>query len=384
MAYKIYKKGAYIVIIDTVSGAQWELNSAQTQIKKSATTPDNYDILLNDVSKLKVNLADLQVEAGTAYSEAAWDTFRYEQTGSENSATIATSDLSLSGTLSVDTIDEFTADTGVTIDGALIKDAAFDTNVAAAGVTLSGTTLAADGTDANIDITLTPKGTGDVVTASVALSDGSVSDLAVKLGADKNNGIYGVSDTQLGVAVEGTLVAGFNTTGLFTDIISEQVGGNGVTIDGLLIKDGAVGNTAIVNIPVGVAATSGILGMGTVPIELLPAPAAGTYYDWEVRLEHTHVTTGYTLTGDIYVCGGLASYYGAYLSNWASGGSNQWVIMRPSPDFLGTVGADDYPTYSGQGLADSLVLTTLNGTDPTLGDGTWRAIITYTVRTFGA
>jgi len=35
----------------------------------------------------------------------------------------------------------------------------FDTNVAAAAVTLSGTTLAADGTDANIPITITPKGT---------------------------------------------------------------------------------------------------------------------------------------------------------------------------------------------------------------------------------
>lgn len=38
----------------------------------------------------------------------------------------------------------------------------FDTNVAAAGVTLVGTTLAADGTDANINIDLTPKGTGMV------------------------------------------------------------------------------------------------------------------------------------------------------------------------------------------------------------------------------
>lgn len=38
----------------------------------------------------------------------------------------------------------------------------FDTNVAAAGVTLAGTTLAADGTDANIGIAITPKGTGAV------------------------------------------------------------------------------------------------------------------------------------------------------------------------------------------------------------------------------
>jgi hypothetical protein len=38
----------------------------------------------------------------------------------------------------------------------------FDTNVASAGVTLSGTTMAADGTDANITIQLNPKGNGGV------------------------------------------------------------------------------------------------------------------------------------------------------------------------------------------------------------------------------
>jgi hypothetical protein len=46
----------------------------------------------------------------------------------------------------------------------------FDTNVAAAGLTLSGTTLAADGTDANISITLTPKGTGDLALGAFDLT----------------------------------------------------------------------------------------------------------------------------------------------------------------------------------------------------------------------
>jgi len=46
----------------------------------------------------------------------------------------------------------------------------FDTNVAAAGVTLSGTTIAADGTDANIDITMTPKGTGTVNPSALSVN----------------------------------------------------------------------------------------------------------------------------------------------------------------------------------------------------------------------
>ncbi len=99
--------------------------------------------------------------------------------------------------LVADTLSEKTAAAGVTIDSVLIKD------------------------------------------STIALGDGSVSDLSVKIGADLNNGLYGVSDTQLGIAVEGTLVAGADTNGLFTSTISEQVGDVGVTIDSALIKDGS-------------------------------------------------------------------------------------------------------------------------------------------------
>lgn len=49
------------------------------------------------------------------------------------------------------------------------KAQTFDTNVAAAKVTLSGTTLAAGGTDTNVDINVTPKGTGAVNMADTIL-----------------------------------------------------------------------------------------------------------------------------------------------------------------------------------------------------------------------
>src|SRR5690606_37769412 len=70
------------------------------------------------------------------------------------------------GNFKFDTIEEKTPGHGVVIDGALVKDSTFDTNVAAAGVTLSGTTLAADGTDAAIPITITPKGVAGILTAA--------------------------------------------------------------------------------------------------------------------------------------------------------------------------------------------------------------------------
>ena len=56
----------------------------------------------------------------------------------------------------------------------------FDTNVAAAGVTLAGTTLSADGTDANISINITPKGSGAVALADAILSRPTVQDYAIK------------------------------------------------------------------------------------------------------------------------------------------------------------------------------------------------------------
>ena len=53
-----------------------------------------------------------------------------------------------------------------TVTATTVNATTFDTNVAAAALTLSGVSLAATGTDTNIGINITPKGTG-----SVQLSD---------------------------------------------------------------------------------------------------------------------------------------------------------------------------------------------------------------------
>lgn len=102
------------------------------------------------------------------------------------------------GTSSVDTISERTSGAGVTIDGALIKDATFDTNVAAAGVTLSGTTLAADGTDAAIPITITPKGVANI--RSIA---GTAAIPTYSFTGDPNTGIYNPGADSIGFCTGG-------------------------------------------------------------------------------------------------------------------------------------------------------------------------------------
>lgn len=59
---------------------------------------------------------------------------------------------------------------------------------------------------------------------SVELADGTVGDLAIKFGNDGNNGLYGVSDTVLGVAVEGAQVATFGTTNMSVNGVANLAG----------------------------------------------------------------------------------------------------------------------------------------------------------------
>jgi hypothetical protein len=83
----------------------------------------------------------------------------------------------------------------------------FDTNVAAAGVTLSGTTLAADGTDSNISISLTPKGTGTVTVTGTAQGGGATDYSAKALKANVSQGTANAITSALGM-YDGSVYAG--------------------------------------------------------------------------------------------------------------------------------------------------------------------------------
>jgi hypothetical protein len=68
---------------------------------------------------------------------------------------------------------------GVTFSGSftgmtLVESTTLATSAAAAGVNLNGNTLAADGTDTNIDINITPKGTGEVNVTNIDVLSGKV------------------------------------------------------------------------------------------------------------------------------------------------------------------------------------------------------------------
>lgn len=133
--------------------------------------------------------------------------------------------------------------------------------------------------------------------------------------------------------------------------------------------------TTVVNI-----SSAQILNMGSSPIELLPAPGVGKYYEWSVILEYTHVATPYTIA-DLYLY--LDSPFVLISKQFIATSGNKVIKMSSdSVDSSESVAGVAYKFHSSTNAA--LVLSTYDSNNPTLGDGTMRAIITYTERTFGA
>lgn len=115
---------------------------------------------------------------------------------------------------------------GVTFSGsfsgmALVEATTLATSNATAGCNLSGATLAADGTDTNIDLTLTPKGTGEVNISKVDIDSGAID--GTTIGATTAASVKGTT-------VEATTSIGYptGTGGTVTQATSRTTG---VTLD---------------------------------------------------------------------------------------------------------------------------------------------------------
>lgn len=140
---------------------------------------------------------------------------------------------------------------------------------------------------------------------------------------------------------------------------------------------------AEIAVPIGVAATSGILGMGSVPVDLLPAPGANKYYKYHGVIEYTHDTTAYVLAAnDAIVVGSYSNYSGTYIQENLIANPNSAVAFfsggNASDEF--TAGTDSaYETI----LNDPLQMFTWNAADPTTGNGTMLVKIWYEIKTMG-
>jgi hypothetical protein len=115
---------------------------------------------------------------------------------------VAVNDLTAGKAVSATSVTATTV-TATTVQGSL------DTNVAAAKLTVSGTSAVASGTDTNINITLTPKGTG-VVTTAASYNDASGKLRAIPAAGAAKTASYTLAITDVGEFVElgtsGTIV----------------------------------------------------------------------------------------------------------------------------------------------------------------------------------
>jgi hypothetical protein len=124
-----------------------------------------------------------------------------------------------------------------------------------------------------------------------------------------------------------------------------------------------------------------ILDMHNTGVELLPAAGVNRYYDIEkVILEYTHVTTAYTSAETLLEISSssLPSISTAILIK----NDNSVIVINGGSDGIDLI--NETVVKSDIGFNTAITLNCFNGEAFTRGDGTLRAIITYTVRTFGA
>ena len=134
---------ASLVVTDTSNFNGW-LSAADTTVQASLETLDDVGLTVTPEHGVLLAGASLAI-ASTAVG--ATGTVLIGNTGADPSFSAAP--------------------TVTTLTATTVNAITLDTNVAAAGVTLAGTSLVADGTDANINIPITPKGTGVLQTAAI-------------------------------------------------------------------------------------------------------------------------------------------------------------------------------------------------------------------------
>jgi len=189
----------------------------------------------------------------------------------------------------------------------------FDTNVAAAGVTLAGTTLAADGTDAAINITLTPKGTGSTV-----LGKASATTLTT--------GGAGAAAATGNVAVENALGTVHSTVLTLTDVdIAPAAAAGGVAFANVKLYDFPAGHIyflgAVADLSLTDTISAGAEMAGNYATWTVPTAPATWDYDTTTAGEWHHATGDATaLTTDVVPVAGTTYTVTVTMATSTAGG----------------------------------------------------------------
>lgn len=127
----------------------------------------------------------------------------------------------------------------------------FDTNVPAAGLNISGYTIAATGTDANISIYITPKGSNSVVISKIFVSAGNINGTVIGNSSPSTSVFTSSTADSFATSdiVTGLTIANQNITadGTATDIdVSVTPKGTGsVILPKVTISSGTINNTTV-------------------------------------------------------------------------------------------------------------------------------------------
>ena len=130
-----------------------------------------------------------------------------------------------------------------------------------------------------------------------------------------------------------------------------------------------------------------ILAMGTTPIELLPPQGEDKYcMVSDLIIEETGGSVGYSFTGMYMALNNSDGDFTTTMQQLSSG-ENEKRVFRLGALFLNSFLNNRDVTrpwqYVSSAINSGLYLTTDTEDDPTLGNGTVKVKIWYTVRTFG-
>lgn len=245
----------------------------------------------------------LDADADTTISAPTDNQIDIEIASADDFRFTANTFTALSGsTIATNTIAETTAASGVTIDGMLVKDA---------GLIV--------GTSGYVDL------------------NGETGGLIID--ADANTKIYGSADDVITINVGGAsdftiganALTALSGSSILTNTISETTAASGVTIDGLLIKDGIAGAIQAItgDGAITIQNATVFLSKGTPSAATLAAPTTGTHDGFTVRVvaisAQAHVITGSVDGFNAKGASGTATFGGAlgdsvtfvaYLGHW--------------------------------------------------------------------
>lgn len=145
--------------------------------------------------------------------------------------------------------------------------------------------------------------------------------------------------------------------------------------------DGVDGFTSIV---IDLTDVNAIRNIGTTPIEILPAPGVGKYYEYEGVVEYINNSQNYDF-GDMVGIVGETSYAGTYiipsLPIWLP--ENRIIQFNSKSPVYVDSSATDSVYAQAFVLNERIVMTTYNASNATIGLDTIKIKLKYKVVTFG-